>query len=194
MLLTCEKDFGYFGKWRLFMVCAMALLMFGCREYYMYAYKPVSEPLFEGELTVLLEGSYGKGYVVEGKKKADFSFPYTLTFELQLPSEVGLSRMVVKDIVLLGESSQLESKLPDVESKIVYGPSVQDPNRTFKNTRAVIKALEAGKNEYENYLLSATIIVFSTSDEFRETDVSVELITNFRTEKRSDKYDEEMGI
>lgn len=185
---------GVLRKIRLSMILSSVLLLFGCREYSMYTYKPVVVPLLGGELSIVVQGSYGENYSEDGKEKADYSYPYALIFGVNMPLEFELSKLAVTNIELLGESSQRLTSLPDLESHRVYEPSEIGPNSTFRSARALISSLDSETLEYENYLLTATIVVFEDDEIFREESISIRLLTNFHTERRSDWFDEEMSV
>lgn len=171
------------------------LLMFGCREYNLYQYKPVTLSVLGGELVVALEGTYGQNYEKDGKKLADFGAPYSLRFMLSMPYEFGLSELVVKDVEVVGEESRKRVVLLDTNSRKVKDPRKRsNPDAEFRTVIASISDLSSGKFLYETYHLTATVVVHEDNKSFREESISIRLETDYKTEQRSDWFDKNMSI
>ena len=143
-----------------------------------------------GEFTVNLEGSYSENYEKDGKKLADWGFPYSLQFIYSVPKEQRLHKIIVKDIQFTGEETGRQYKLPDIENSRVRVPEDYGLSGDEKIIRASAGLLAADNYKYEAYTLEATVVIYEDADSFKEESVTLKIETNYRKEKRSDWFDE----
>jgi hypothetical protein len=167
-------------------VCSMSL--FGCRTVHHYGYEYVELDLFGGLLAINTIGDLGKNYEKEGKKLIDYSFPYYIQFTYVADSSGELSRVLLSDVELIGEKTKSRHVLGDFESDSVkvYGEK--------KQIRFSAGPLSSGEYEYQNYTLKATVTVYKGEEVFEKKEISVEIKTEYRTERRSDWFDEKMSV
>ena len=177
------------------LICTIGLgSMFGCREYHLYKYDPVSLKLLDGELTVNLEGTYGENYTNNVVKLADFGAPYTLQFMLSMPYEHELYKLMITNVVLTGEESGRVSSLENTESVRVKDPRIRNPDAQARTIIASIGNLGPERFKYENYVLSANVAVYSNSSSFKEKTITAFLKKNYQKDNRSDWLDKNIGI
>lgn len=167
------------------------MFTFGCREYHIYEYKPVITKILDGKLVVQIVGSHGKGYEKDGKKYADYSFPYHLVFHFALPSENKLHKMVVKNLKITGIKSGRKYILPEKASTKIHGPIPED--KTY-STKVIVTGINSLDYEYEPFNLQATIEIYQNGTDFSEENIAIELETDFKKEKHSDWLDRLMSV
>lgn len=167
-------------------VCGISL--FGCRTLQHYGYEHVSIDLFEGELSIDAVGFLGDSYEKDGKKLIDYSFPYHILFSYVESRNSDLAKIILRDIELVGESSNEIYYLGDIES---------DDVRTYEETTQIsfgVGPLSSAEYEYESYTLNATVIIYRSGEVYKEEGFSVVLKTEYRNERRSDWFDRVMGV
>lgn len=170
------------------------LFMFGCREYQLYQYKPVTVDVAGGEVFVELVGMYGENYEKDGKRKADFTYPYTLRFVFEAPLDYEFTRFTVTDVKVVGGKSGKEAFLPDLKSGKLHGPDKYYPDLKSRIAKASLGGLGSDRFEYEDLSLRATVIIYNGDTKVSEEAVSILLKTNFKKSNRSDKFDEYMSV
>ena len=175
-------------KWALLMVGVFAMALLGCREVHRYDYKLAELSLLDDKFIINVIVHYGKNYEVKGKKQLDFGAPYNIVFDYVVKPNDALTKLVVKDIQLIGEKTGSKHLLTDIQGdKIrVYGER--------KLIRISAGPLTAEEYEYQNYTLKATVIVYKTEAEFEEQGISVLLKTDYSKERRSDWFDEKTSV
>jgi len=175
-------------KRTLLIIGVLAMALFGCREIHHYGYKYVELDLFGGKLAVNTVGDFGKNYEKNGKKLADYKFPYHIQFTYILTSSDDLSKIIIQNAELIGEKTNTRHTLEAVQSEKskVYGEK--------KQIRVSVGPLTADKYEYQNYTLKATVIIYKTATEFEEKELEVLLKTEYRKERRSDSFDKIMSV
>jgi len=173
---------------RLLIVGILAMGLLGCREVHIYEYKYVELDLFDGALAINTEGEYGHNYEKDGKKLANYSFPYYIQFTYVVTVSDDLSKIIIKDAELFGEKTKTRHMLEGIESEKVkdYGEKRQ--------IRISLGPLTAEEYKYQNYRGKATIIIYKTATEFEEKTIEVLLETDYKKERRSDKFDEIMSV
>lgn len=180
---------------KVFLIAFSVMFMFGCREYHLYKYDPVTLDVLGGELVIALEGTYGQNYTEEGKRLADYGAPYSLQFMLAMPYEFDLSGIEIKNIQAVGERSKTRISLPEVSSSKVKDPRKRtDPNAKARTVIASIGGLTTEKLSYETYLLTAIVVVYEDKGKTREESISVRLETSYKKDRRSDWFDKNMSI
>ena len=164
--------------------------MFSCREYRMYKYNPVELSLNGGDLVVVLEGTYGKNREVEGKKIAEFTYPYHLQFFVSVPYEKSFNGLLVKDVELVGLNSSRHYQLGEKKASKVNDPRARSNPRAKARTAIVIFGpMLADDYEYENFSLRAKIVIYGERGRVLEESISILIDTNFEKKKRSDWFD-----
>lgn len=178
-----------------FFVFLMVSFMFGCREYNLYRYEPVTLEVLGGSLVVAAEGTYSQNYSDDGKKSANFSYPYTLQFMLAMPYEHDITGLRITSIELTGDESGKTILLPDIQSDKVNDPRKRtDPNAEARTVIASVGGLTSEKFSYESYVLKATVVVLGEDGVEKKEEISVFLKTSFTKEKRSDWFDKNMSV
>ncbi|MCP5144812.1 MAG: hypothetical protein H6978_08315 [Gammaproteobacteria bacterium] len=173
----------------------VALVMFGCREYNLYRYEPVTLDILGGSLVVAAEGSYGQNYSYDGKEYADFSNPYTLLFMLSMPYEHDIAGLRITNIDLTGDESGKTISLEDTQSDRVNDPRKRtDPKAEARTVIAAVGGLTSEKFSYESYVLTATVVVLGKDGTEKKEEISVLLKTSFTKQKRSDWFDKYMSV
>lgn len=169
-------------------VLVFATTIFGCREEHRYDYKLVYLSLMKGGFVVNVIGHYGKNYSEKGKDKIDFGSPYNISFEYSVDLSEEIFSLGVKDIEIVGERTGTVITLAEVKGdKVrVYGDK--------KSIRIAAGPLMVKREDYQNYSLKMTVVVFRNSEEYEEKIVSVILETDYRKERRSDWFDEKTGV
>lgn len=177
--------------WRkrmLLMVGFFTMALLGCREVHRYDYKLVDIGVLDGQFIINVIGHYGKNYEEKGNKKLDFGAPYNIAFDYVVKPNDALTRLLVKDIQLVGRKTGSKHILAEV----------QDDNvRVYverKLIRVAVGPLTSEEYEYQNYTLKATVIVYRTETEFEEKRISVLLETDYSRERRSDWFDEKTSV
>jgi hypothetical protein len=162
--------------------------LFGCREINHYGYTSPSQDILGGTLSVKVVGNFGEEYERNGQKKTDWGFPYNLQFSYVVPKGNSLRKLKLKDIEITGMESGNHYELAPVESdKVrVYGAD--------KLIRVSVGPLTEDRFKYEDYRLEMTVIVFGAESEASRESLSLVLKTDYRTEKRSDWFDEKTSI
>ena len=176
------------------LLMAGVLFMFGCREYQLYQYKPVTFDFAGGEVFVELIGIYGENYELDGKRKADWTYPYTLRFVFEAPLDYEFTRFTVTNLKVVGKKSGREVLLPDLKSGRVHEPDKYYPDLTSRIAKASLGGLGSDRFEYEDLSLRATVIIYDGDTKISEEAVSILLKTNFKKSNRSDKFDEYMSV
>jgi len=183
----------FFRRIALMFLSFIMMLTPGCREYHYYRYKAVVVEMLGGELTINLEGTYSENYKKDGKKFADWGFPYNLQFMLSLPFEHNFLKLAVKDIALIGKKSSRHFSFSDIESYKVKDPRLRsNPNARGKTVMTSVRVTH-DTFEYETYILKATVVVYENSETFKEKMISVLIETDFKKESRSDWFDKKMS-
>ena len=182
---------------RIFTLLLSGILMmalFGCRTIHLYEYEYIEFPAFGGEFSILIGGRYGKSYEKNGKKMTDYGFPYSISFNLDVPGEDKLHKLVIKDIELVGEETGKHSRLQDVQSDWVrlFGDFMDDPSMKF--IRVAAGHLTAEQHEYENYTLRATVVVYRDETHYESEAISVRLVTKYWKEYTNDRFDAFMDV
>jgi len=170
----------------------LLLVLFGCREVNIYQYKSVTLNVLGGELLIQVTGTYGEDYTKDGKRFLDYGFPYYLNISFETPIVNKLSVLQIKNIEILGEESGNKFTLPNTECKKVKGPTKSNPDTTW--CIAIVSGITSDEHVYENYQLTAKIIVIDKHDNAKEKLISILLETDFSKGRRSDKFDESMSI
>jgi hypothetical protein len=162
----------------------------------MYEYKYTTVSILGGKLGIELSGTYSKSYRKDGRRYADFGFPYSLLFTLTMPYEKSLYKLAIKDAELVGQLSSKSYRLPDTESDDVMDPRIQTyfSEMDGRFLVASLGAITSDKYEYENFILRATVQVYEDKDNFDEKKIEVMLETDFGKEYRSDTFDKMMGV
>ena len=166
----------------------LMLPLAGCRIVNYYAYKPIQEEILGGTLEVNVIGGYGENYEQSGIKRLDWGFPYFLQFSYVVPNEDGLSNLEINNIILVAENSGEKYSLSSVQSDDVrsYGRG--------NLIRVSAGPLTADEYSYQNYTLSAELLIHSSPGNMQSQEIIFHLETDFRTEKRSDQFDEVTSI
>lgn len=163
------------------------MLLMGCREVHYYEFRPIKLDVLSGRIEISLAGQFGENFEEDGKKRLNWGAPYFLQFTYVVPKDDGLDSLVIRDIQLVGEESGTSHILPDIQSNNA---------RTYdrgKLIRVSAGPLSSDEFSYQNYILSAVIVADANGEEVEEM-ISTRLETNFRTERRSDRFDQETGI
>lgn len=178
----------------LLMVGMLMMSLFGCRTIHHYEYEYIELPLFGGELSILVNGRFGKPYEKDGAKMTDKSFPYFFSFNLDVSGGDKLHKLIIKDIELVGEETGKRTRLQDVQSDWVrfHGYVQDDPSMKF--VRVSAGPLTAEQHEYENYTLRATVIVYRDETRYESEVISVRLITDYWKEYTNDAFDAFMDV
>lgn len=172
----------------------VALLMIGCREYHLYQYEPATTDILNGRLTISVIGMYGQNQTNDGKKHAEYGYPYSLQFILEMPYEYDIEGLRIANIELAGLDSGNIFTLPNVQSNKVNDPRATiDPDADARTVIVSIGGLTADRFKYEDYSLQATVAILG-SGELRYEVISVSLLTNFKKQKRSDWFDKLMSV
>lgn len=162
--------------------------LFGCREVHLYKYKYLELELFDGMLIINPIGFYGRNYEKDGKKLADYSFPYSIQFTYVVTVYDDLSKIAIKDVELFGKKTKTRHTLEGVQSEEVsdYGEKRQ--------IRVSLGPLTKDEYEYQNYQIKATFVIYKTATEFEEKTIEVLLETDYGKERRSDWFDEKTSV
>lgn len=163
--------------------------MFGCREYHYYRYKNAHDEAFGGRVTVSIEGTYGENYEKDGKKMADWSFPYRLQFYLVAPAGLGIQRMEVVDVSIKGQDSGNAHQLSGASTVKVK----TDANSGETNAFVSIGGIAKDDYEYEDYIVDARVRIFLGETKCEEKEVRVLLEADYRKGSGSDWLDEKMS-
>jgi len=169
-------------------------MLWGCREYRQFAFKPVEINVWHGQLLVEVEGK-PKAYEVDGKKYEDWGNPYYLLFSYYFPNTERVDKIEISNVVLAGLGSGTRVQLDSRE-----GTKQTDIAKWFdkKDQRIRISvALSDLRNHqlvYEPYLLTCVVRVHADGKVLEEKKIEVKLETDFKKGKRSDTYDALMGI
>lgn len=184
----------YKNRLKLIVLSAILIFLGGCRQYNLHEYKPVQVDILSGTLFVHLEGMYGKNYNKEGKRQADFGFPYSLMFTFSMPYTHEFSRFAVQKITLTGEESKVELIFPDVNNAKIKDPRSRDnSNADARRSIVSFRALLEDVHDYEDYRVRANIVVCYEKDRCNEQEIDVGLKTDFKIERRSDWLDRIMS-
>lgn len=170
------------------------LSIFGCREYQLYQYKPVNFDMKPGKVFVKLVGMYGTNYDLGGKRKADQTYPYTLTFALQVPLDYEFTSFVVTDLEIKGKKSGKLFNLPDLKSGRIHGPDEYFPDLEIQIAKASIGNLNSEHFEYEDLSLQATVTIYDRDNMVNEKVIYLLLKTDFNTSSHSDSFDRLMSV
>lgn len=165
---------------------AMVLLM-GCREVHYYEFRPLELDVLSGSMEISLVGKFGENYEKDGEKRLDWGAPYYLQFTYIVPKDDDLDSLVIKDIQLVGEESGSSHSLPDIQNN---NARIYDRGKLI---RVSVGPLSPDEYSYQNYILSAEIVAYADGEEVEEK-ISARIETDFRTERRSDRFDQETGI
>ncbi len=178
----------YWYRRVLMIVGAVTVTLFGCREIHYHGYEFLELDLYNGVLAINTIGFHGQGYEVEGKKMADYGFPYHIQFTYISTSSDELSKMVIKDIKLFGENTSTLHTLKSIQSETVkvFGEK--------KQIRVSLGPLTKKEYEYQNYTMKATVVIYKTETEFYKEKIEVLLKTEYRKERRSDWFDKKMSV
>ncbi|NHN38975.1 hypothetical protein G8764_16825 [Pseudomaricurvus alcaniphilus] len=160
--------------------------LFGCREVHHYGYKYYEQQMLGGVFSIDVVGRYGENYEEGERKFLDWGFPYNIHFGFRF-ADGEISRLEIINIQLIGVDDNKKYTLGDVGTNRVRDYSGK------KLLRVAVGPLIKENYQYQDYLLKATI-VFHGSSGIEKLDLSVVLEKEFRTESRSDWFDESTSI
>jgi hypothetical protein len=162
--------------------------IFGCREYRYYQYSSVSENLFDGRITVKVMGTYGENYEIDGKKMAEWSFPYRLHFDIEVPLDYQVEKVAITEIKLRGLESGLVSLLKNSSTDKIRLDKDSGMNHAF----IAIGDVDRNSLCYEDFVLRFKVELLS-GEKSVEKEVDVVIRTDFKKGARSDWFDEKMS-
>lgn len=166
-----------------------AIVLAGCRQVNIYSFEGIQLDFGDGKLSLIVNGTYGEEYSENGDDQLDWAAPYRIQFTYRIPKNIGLNSIEVRDIVLTGAEDGSTLSIPNLVSDTVWD---SDETET-KFTRISSKSILSPEFKYQNYQLTATVVILGGVEMLTEK-ISVLLKTNFRVEKRNDKFDEIMSI
>ena len=170
------------------------MALFGCRTIHHYEYEYVELPVLYGELWIVVNGTYSKSYVKDGKKMTDHAFPYYIMFTLDVPNGHDLHKLIIKDIELVGEDTGRRFFLQDIEEDRIRFYKESKEHVGKKYLRESAGPLTADQYEYENYTLRATVVVYRDETHYESEAISVRLVTKYWKEYTNDRFDAFMDV
>ena len=171
-----------------FVIGIFFMSLLGCREEHRYEYKSSEIDIFDGRLTVVAIGSYGENYEKDGKAMLDWGFPYSLQFTYVVPLDEPIIGLEIDDIRLIGGETGDEHVLPSLTNNDVRNYSQE------RLVRVSAGPLTSDEYKYQNYTLEASVIVEMVDGEFKRSEISILLETDYKKGKRSDWFDEKTGV
>ena len=181
-------------KYLKIMSLGILAMLFGCREYRYYAFKPADLDLWRGQLQVQVVGEY-KDYTVDGDKYQDWGNPYHLLFFYYFPNTERVEKIEISNVVLKGLGSGTRVQLDGREgTKRTDIAKFFDKNDQRIRLSVALSDLRNHQLAYEPYLLTCVVRVHADGKVLEEKKIEVKLETDFKKGKRSDAYDALMGI
>lgn len=186
-------------KYKIAFIILMASLLFYLyfsRVYNFYSYDTVSKDIIGGaELVVILEGTYSENYEKDGRKMADWSFPYYLEIYVHVPDNKKFCKLVIENIKLIGQKTGKQHVFSNVETDEIRDLSeFPGTDEEGRNAIIIIGPIDKDNYAYEDYLLTAKIKIYLTSEIFEEENVQILLKTDYYKRWRSDWFDEFMSV
>lgn len=175
-------------------IASFLFSMIGCRELNLYKFKSAFCSYENFEITVQLEGTFGKEYEFEGKKKVDWGFPYSLLFSFEtLLSDVDSIEVI--DVSIIGLESQKHHVLPDSKTNRINNLSTDTTAKKSGSTAIIsLGEIDATNYKYEDYEVSAVVLFRQRNKILFEKKLKVILKKDFKQTHRSDWFDKEMSV
>ena len=165
-----------------------SLTLLSCREEHRYDFKAIERNLLGGKFITIIGGGYGKNYEDKWKKKIDFGGPYYIAFDFAVKPNDSLRKLTIKDIQLVGQNTGTKYSLADIHG---------DKVRVYEEEKFIrISAGPLGLkgSEYQNYSLTATVVIHKNDTDWEEQTISILLETKYSLEWRSDWFDKLMSV
>lgn len=179
---------------RLLLIGMFVMSLFGCRTIHHYEYEYVELPVLGGELSVVVNTSYGEPYEKEGKKMIDNGFPYFISFNLDVFGRDKLHKLIIKNIELVGEETGRRSRLQDIQTDRVRFYKESKEHVGKKYLRVSTGPLVAEQHEHENYTLRATVVVYRDETHYESEEITIQLVTKYWKEYTNDSFDAFMNV
>jgi len=173
--------------------CILVLtLSGGCVEHEYYDYAPVQTNLLNGILVISVQ-STASNMEKEGKK-VKRGAPYYLGFTFRRDVSNKFVKMEVLDLVIVGEKTNKQAELGDLEATRIVDLSKVDANERRLETNIATEIPANAGVVYEAIRVRARIRVYDEENQYTEKEIDVLLDTKYRKEKRSGFFDKWLSI
>ena len=172
---------------KMFFSIGALIMLFGCRQYQLYNYKEIKEPMIGGDISIELRPTFQQ----LNNKLSIAKKPYSLIFKYS--SVNPFKKLEVRNVTLSGTKSEKEIIFKNKISERIHINSLDEKDIYFIIT-SFSNELETVSLDYGNYSVSALILIHSEDDSIQQKQITYQLETDYSEEKRSDIFDAIMGI